>query len=664
MLEWAAPCAAPRSSSSGSSPRAPPPARAARSTRRPTTRGPPPSGATTAATRAGSTGRPSPRSRATNVGRLEVAWTYHHGDISDGSDGTTRTVLQRDAAHRRRHALLLHRQEPRDRARRRDRRRALGLRPEAARDEAPGPLPAGVSRRRLLGGAGRRRARGALRAAHPHRHDRLGAHRARRRNGRALRRLRRDGPRRAARGHRRGRAGLGVLPDLAARHGARPRGGRRAGRRQPARRRAGGRRARLRRAQRDAALGVGPGAAGPRASSRASATTAARPNVWSFLSADPARDLVFVPTGNPSPDLYGGAAPRPRLLREHVVALRASTGEVVWHFQTVHHDLWDYDVPAQPTLFEIDVGGRRVAGVAQITKMGHLFLLDRETGAPLYPVEERPVPAGRRPRRDARRRRSPSRPTRRRSTRRRSSPGDAWGFTPWDRGKCARDARAAPQRRASSRRRASRARSSFPSNAGGPNWGGVSIDPARGRLFVNQMRDRAVREAAAARGVRRARRRKQAQLSRRALADGRHALRGAARRCSRRSARPATRRRGASSGRRPRERQGALGVAPRHDPRPGALPDVAAPRRAEPRRLPRDGGRPRSSSARRRTSILRAFDAETGEEIWSARLPYTANATPMSYRLRPDGRQFVVVASGGHGWSEPGDAVMAFALPE
>ena len=98
--------------------------------------------------------------------------------------------------------------------------------------------------------------------------------------------------------------------------------------------------------------------------------------------------------GNPSPDSFGGLRHGLDYYGSSTVALDARTGEVVWHFQTVHHDVWDFDVPAQPTLFQIDgVGGGRPA-VAQPTKMGHLFLLDRETGEPLYPVEERPVPQG------------------------------------------------------------------------------------------------------------------------------------------------------------------------------------------------------------------------------------------------------------------------------
>ncbi|MCZ6463900.1 MAG: PQQ-binding-like beta-propeller repeat protein, partial [Proteobacteria bacterium] len=118
------------------------------------------------------------------------------------------------------------------------------------------------------------------------------------------------------------------------------------------------------------------------------------PNVWSLLSGDEQRGLVFVPTGNASPDSFGGLRHGLDYYGSSTVALDARTGRVVWHFQTVHNDVWDFDVSTQPTLFQhAGVGGGRPA-LAQATKMGHVFLLDRESGVPLYPVEERPVPQG------------------------------------------------------------------------------------------------------------------------------------------------------------------------------------------------------------------------------------------------------------------------------
>ncbi len=115
-------------------------------------------------------------------------------------------------------------------------------------------------------------------------------------------------------------------------------------------------------------------------------------NVWSLSSADPERDLVFVPTSSPSPDFYGGERVGDNRHADSVVALRASTGELVWSFQTVHHDLWDYDVASQPVLIDLPHEGGEIPVVVQATKMGNLFFLHRETGKPVIPVEERPVP--------------------------------------------------------------------------------------------------------------------------------------------------------------------------------------------------------------------------------------------------------------------------------
>ncbi|HEX9468751.1 MAG TPA: PQQ-binding-like beta-propeller repeat protein, partial [Bradyrhizobium sp.] len=117
-------------------------------------------------------------------------------------------------------------------------------------------------------------------------------------------------------------------------------------------------------------------------------------NVWAPMSVDEARGLVFLPTTSPSPDFWGGKRPGNDEHANSVVALRAETGELVWSFQTVHHDVWDYDVPAQPTLTRIDTGAGLRDVVIQPTKQGFVFVLDRDTGKPIWPVEERPVPQG------------------------------------------------------------------------------------------------------------------------------------------------------------------------------------------------------------------------------------------------------------------------------
>jgi quinoprotein glucose dehydrogenase len=116
-------------------------------------------------------------------------------------------------------------------------------------------------------------------------------------------------------------------------------------------------------------------------------------NNWTGMSLDPERGVVYVPTGSASFDFYGGDRPGTNLFSTSILALDARTGERIWHYQTVHHNIWDYDIPAPPNLIEVRHDGKMVEALAQITKTGHVFLLDRETGLPLFPVQERPVPA-------------------------------------------------------------------------------------------------------------------------------------------------------------------------------------------------------------------------------------------------------------------------------
>lgn len=115
-------------------------------------------------------------------------------------------------------------------------------------------------------------------------------------------------------------------------------------------------------------------------------------NVWSVMAADPVRDLVFLPTTSPSPDFFGGSRPGDNLHANSLVALKATTGELVWAYQIVRHDLWDYDLASQPLVADIEIDGVSTPIVAQATKMGFVFVLNRETGEPIHPVDERPVP--------------------------------------------------------------------------------------------------------------------------------------------------------------------------------------------------------------------------------------------------------------------------------
>ena len=160
------------------------------------------------------------------------------------------------------------------------------------------------------------------------------------------------------------------------------------------------------------------------------------PNAWAPLSVDSKRGLVFVPTGNAATDHSDIVRGDRDYYAASIVALDAATGTLKWHFQTVHRDHWDYDIPSQPVLFPLRRDGVDIPALAQATKQGHIFILNRETGEPLFPVEERPVPLtgaieGERY--------SPTQPFPTNPAfivRRELSRDDIWGFTPWDKGKC------------------------------------------------------------------------------------------------------------------------------------------------------------------------------------------------------------------------------------
>ena len=210
------------------------------------------------------------------------------------------------------------------------------------------------------------------------------------------------------------------------------------------------------------------------------------PNAWGVFSADPERDLLFVPTGNPSNDFYRGGRGPVDYYGSSVVALRGATGEVVWRFQTVHHDLWDYDVGSQPSLVEVPIDGRRVAAVAQPTKLGHVFLLERESGRPLFPVEERPAPPSDVPGEEsAATQPIPTHPAPLHPAR--ITDEDLFGLTPIDRADC-RERLAALRHEGPFTPPSLRGSIQFPGVAGGVNWGSAAWDPERNLLVLTQTR--------------------------------------------------------------------------------------------------------------------------------------------------------------------------------
>ncbi len=386
------------------------------------------------------------------------------------------------------------------------------------------------------------------------------------------------------------------------------------------------------------------------------------PNVWAPFSVDEERDLLFVPTGNPTPDYYAGQRNGSDYYGSSVVALRASTGEVVWHFQTVHNDVWDYDVPAQPTLTNIQREGRAIPAVVQATKMGILFTFDRVTGEPLFPIEERPVPQSTVPGEKT----SPTQPFPVKPpplVPHELSLDDVWGLTPWDRKGCRRKLEAAHYEGIYTPPELRQGTINYPGTAGGSNWGGVAVDPERQVVIANVMNLAWVVSLVPADEFDETRR-----------------------------ANPGVEfgpQRGTPYGMR-REMLMSTFDLPCNPPpwgtlasvdlgtgdilwqvKLGTIRDLAPIPIALKVGVPSLGGPIVTASGlvfigAAVDDYLRAFDTETGEELWRGRLPAGGQATPMTYRISETGKQYVVIAAGGHGRAETtlGDAIVAFALPD
>jgi quinoprotein glucose dehydrogenase len=398
------------------------------------------------------------------------------------------------------------------------------------------------------------------------------------------------------------------------------------------------------------------------------AHTTGAANAWSVIAADPARDLVFVPTGSASPDYFGGERLGDNRYANSIVALRASTGRVVWHFQVVHHDLWDYDVASPPALVTLRKDGREIPVVLQATKTGQLFVLHRETGVPVFPVEERPVPASDVPGERA----SPTQPFNTvlpPLSPQRLTPDSAFGATPGDRAACR--ARIAGLRNEGPFTPPSeRGTLVYPSSIGGAQWGGVTFDPTRQiavvpvnripievRLIPNATFDpKATTDAAESRGpgAQYTRMRGTPYVMRRQFMFGPG---GAP--CSPPpfgSLVAIDLNTGAKKWDVPLGTLG--GMLP-----PGTSPDLAASLGSI-----NLGGAVSTAGglvfvAATLDHALRAFDVETGRELWKGSLPASGKATPITFRGPRDGRQYVVIAAGGDGevfgWS---DAIVAFRL--
>jgi quinoprotein glucose dehydrogenase len=390
-------------------------------------------------------------------------------------------------------------------------------------------------------------------------------------------------------------------------------------------------------------------------------------NVWSTITADPARGLVFLPVSTASPDFYGGDRPGSNLFSDSVVALDAATGRLVWHFQTVHHDLWDYDLAAPPVLVTLQRDGRSVDAVVQATKPGFVFVLDRATGAPLFPIEERPAPASDVPGERA----WPTQPVP-------TAPPplvpqhltevDLYGPDPAHLAAC-RERLAQLRNDGLFTPPSVRGSVLYPFTGGGANWSGASYDPARGMLVVpvqnlvhivalEQAGERTTGGGASVRPL--------SGTSLRTLwwlFTGQGT--GDRYRVDPLHGRVVFEHEGVPCNRPPWGRLVAIDLA--H----GALAWSASTsvRDSDPGT---SGYGPALVTASglvfhggSHEPMLRVHDIRTGARIATFDLPAGLHAGPISYKLGPGHKQFLVVAPGGHaGVGSPiGDAVIAYTLP-
>lgn len=385
-------------------------------------------------------------------------------------------------------------------------------------------------------------------------------------------------------------------------------------------------------------------------------------NAWSVLSVDAGRGLVFVPTGSASPDFFGGERTGDDKYANSLVALHAASGELAWYRQLVHHDLWDYDVPAQPMLIDIERDGKSIPAVVQATKTGMLYVFDRETGEPVFEVVERPVPqsdvAGEAI--------SPTQPfpaTPALVSQAAVTPQDAWGLTFYDRGRC-RDLIARYRSEGIFTPPSLRGTILSPGYAGGVNWGSTAFDSER-QLVIAAVNHVPMVVTLVPRDELNAMKRSDAWPDsdfaaqtgtpyglRREMLASPFGLPCTA---------PPWGTLAAVDLRRNAIRwQVMLGSTRDMTPWFVPSPTLGMPNMGGP--IVTDGGLAFIGAAM--DNYLRAFDIDTGRELWKGRLPAGGQATPMSYAA--NGRQFVVIAAGGHAklGTKRGDYVVAFALPE
>jgi quinoprotein glucose dehydrogenase len=384
-------------------------------------------------------------------------------------------------------------------------------------------------------------------------------------------------------------------------------------------------------------------------------------NAWTGMAVDAERGLVFVPTGSASPDYYGGLRLGDDKWADSIVALRAKTGEMAWGFQLVHHDLWDYDTASPPLLATVKHDGKDVPVVIQGNKTGLLYVLNRDTGVPVFPVEEKPVPQSDVPGEVT----SPTQPFP-------SAPpalvpqsivaSDAWGVTDEDRDYC-RQYLSGLRDEGIFTPPSLKGTLTIPGNVGGMNWSGSAYDPVHGWLLVNTNnlpayvrmipRDKFDEES-------------DANVEHGEYADQYGTPYGMVRTFI-----------FAKAHRLPcvAPPWGTLAAV---DMNAGTikwqvpLGSLAPTKSMVPKGAPSLGGPIVTAGGLvfiAGTLIdpeLRAFNVETGAEVWKTDLPTAGGATPMTYQVRASGKQYVVIAAGGHAKvteEKQRDELIAFTLP-
>jgi quinoprotein glucose dehydrogenase len=386
-------------------------------------------------------------------------------------------------------------------------------------------------------------------------------------------------------------------------------------------------------------------------------------NAWSVISVDKARDLVFIPTTCPSPDYYGGERKGKNIYGNSIVALKASTGKMVWYYQVVHHDLWDYDIAAQPMLVDIKQKGKSIPAVVVGTKMGIVFILNRENGKPLFPVEEKAVPASTVEGEE-------SFPTQPFPTLpkplglQKVSVNDAWGMTPAEKEE-------AEKRISKFINKGIYTPPSFegtlvtPGNVGGINWSGMCYDGLTGSMITNINLLAAI--------IRMIPREKIDQIKK----EDKEILRAE---IGKQEGTPYIMTRDYLF------KISSEGFIMQTKPPWGTLLsinlsdgekkwEVPLGFMLDPAKHPDArtwgslnlGGAIATGGglvfvAGSRDNYFRAFNSRTGELLWEFLLPAGGQATPMTYEV--NGKQYVLICAGGHGkfFTKLGDYVIAFAI--